>query len=68
MDTGKQWPDGGEVDIIEVSGELDALYPSVADRPLEGVNTMTNNQAGLHTTPGCSMPANRAMKGSVHIV
>jgi len=43
---GEDWPNNGELDI------------------LEGVNDQGPNQATLHTSPGCTMPASRAEKGN----
>jgi hypothetical protein len=53
------WPHGGEIDIIggmllvsHVSSELLTCTLLCA-----GVNKQENNQANLHTTPGCQMPS-----------
>ncbi|KAL0957894.1 hypothetical protein HGRIS_000075 [Hohenbuehelia grisea] len=43
---GSNWPNGGEVDI------------------LEGANDRSPNQVTLHTSPGCTMPAQRSMTGT----
>ncbi|KAF9066759.1 2 beta-glucanase [Rhodocollybia butyracea] len=43
---GGDWPNNGEIDI------------------LEGVNDQGTNQATLHTSPGCTMPASRTEKGN----
>ncbi|KAJ3547126.1 hypothetical protein NM688_g5433 [Phlebia brevispora] len=43
------WPAGGEVDI---------------HHRVEGVNDQSANSMTLHTSPGCTMPASRAMTGA----
>ncbi|KAF5379935.1 hypothetical protein D9757_007202 [Collybiopsis confluens] len=43
---GPNWPDGGEIDIVE------------------GVGDNTNNQATLHTLPGCSLSSSNTFTGT----
>ena len=55
------WPAGGEIDIIEgmcppISSPRSARSLTRAlSRP--GVNLNTQNQATLHTSPGCTIPS-----------
>ena len=64
------WPVGGEVDIIEgMTLHLSLVFPSDSLIRITycyrdaGINLRTENQANLHTTPGCTMPPGRAQTG-----
>ncbi|KAJ6586860.1 glycoside hydrolase family 16 protein [Mycena vulgaris] len=48
------WPQGGEIDIIEVRYVL---------KRYAGVNRNSMNLGSLHTTPGCSMNQTRTQRG-----
>ena len=66
------WPTGGEIDVIEGKHSR-ALFIRVPPSesltracmlpPRTGVNQNLQNQATLHTLPGCTMPPNRVQTG-----
>jgi hypothetical protein len=60
-----QWPQGGEIDIIQgmllVSRLSSELLTCVL--PRAGINKQELNIASLHTSPGCKMPDKRNQSG-----
>ncbi|KAJ7497235.1 glycoside hydrolase family 16 protein [Mycena latifolia] len=56
-----QWPQGGEIDIIEVM--LAFICITYVLKPHTGVNRNSMNLGSLHTTPDCNMTQKRTQTG-----